>query len=111
MRKSKFVLALLVSGLAFGATVERAKAEYGIAGFNTNCRADMRSWKKRHGAKAIAVSNIYLVGKSEFQSCGTSWDYSTKNNAASVAMIECRSELRKRHAPKSARCVVRAALR
>ncbi len=111
MFRSKLVLALLATGLVFGVTLEKAHAQAGIAGFNTSCKKDYRSWKKHKGWKAYAVSNIYLLRTTEWQSCGSSWEYSTKANAVSVALIECRSQLKRKHAPKSARCAATAVSR
>jgi hypothetical protein len=107
MDKSKILSVLLATGLTLGLTAHAAKAELGIAGFNTTCKNDLRQLKRKSGWKAFALSSIYLLGKQEWQSCGSAWDYSTKANASQVAGIECRSELKRKRAPKSARCVVK----
>lgn len=107
MLRSKFAFAFLAASLAFGASLESAKADAGIASFNTYCIKDFRNWKKLKGWKAYAVTNIYLIGYTEWQSCGSSSEYSVKVNAVTVALSGCRSELRKKHAPKSAQCTIR----
>ena len=72
MFQSKFILTLLATGFAFGVTLESANAEAGIAGFNTSCKKDYRALKKQRGWKAFALSNIYLLRTTEWQSCGSS---------------------------------------
>jgi hypothetical protein len=106
MGKEKFGVAAMLLGLMLGATVQQAKAAAGIAKFNTNCSSDFRLLKKHAGWKAFAVSGVYLVGTREWQSCGSAWSYSSKANAGTVSAIECRAQLRKKHAPKGTQCRV-----
>ena len=84
-----------------------AHAGNGVANWNKTCLSSLKKYYyPGRGWKALAVSNIYLVGKTEWQSCNDTEGYSTKANAITVAMNGCKGELRKTHAPKSASCRV-----
>ena len=84
-----------------------ARADNGVASWNVSCLTNLKKYYyKGRGWKALAVSNIYLKGSIESQSCNDVEGYSTKANAITVALNGCRAELRKKHAPKSAYCHV-----
>jgi hypothetical protein len=77
-----------------------AEADSGISPDNSVCLRDFRAMKHQRGWKALAVSNHYFSKRfGSTQSCGTSWDYSTRNEAITMALANCRYELRrwKRH--------------
>jgi hypothetical protein len=105
--RSITAMALLALTIVIGLSTQPALAEYGVASWNTSCKKDLRNLKRQSGWKALAVSNIYLVKVQEWQSCGTAWAYSTKQNASQVALSECRAAMKRQRAPKSARCVVK----
>jgi hypothetical protein len=63
----------------------------GIASYNPGCKAKLKVWKRKGGWKALAISDIYQSEKFlANQTCGWSWQYSSKSKAVNEALKSCR---------------------
>ncbi len=82
MNLSRFVLAVVVSGVVFTAN---AHAAPGVQNWNRFCIKFYADWKMKPKHRAFAVSTA-----ENWQSCGGSWGYETKEQARAAAHKWCK---------------------
>ena len=83
-----FGILLIAVGLLAAASPDRASGQNAAAieEWNTPCLQEYAKWQRKPPRKAVAVT----VPNSKGQGCGFSWEASTKTNATTEALRQCR---------------------